>query len=107
MSPSAHPAADRTLPLAEALAHSSPLAALLARVHESDRRFAVARTALPAALAAVVRPGPLDDETWTLLAPSGAAAAKLRQCLPQLARALDAQGMPQRALRVKVQVPAR
>ncbi|HMQ71576.1 MAG: DUF721 domain-containing protein [Burkholderiaceae bacterium] len=102
MSPPPCPGADRTLPLADALARSEPLGALLRRLQDSQARWAAARDALPPSLAALVRPGPLDDESWTLLAPSGAAAAKLRQCLPQVQAALDARGLPPRALRVKV-----
>ena len=96
------PGADRTLPLADALARSEPLGALLRRLQDSQARWAAARSVLPTPLASLVRPGPLDDESWTLLAPSGAAAAKLRQCLPQVQAALNAQGLPSRALRVKV-----
>lgn len=102
MSPPPCPGADRTLPLADALARSEPLGALLRRLQDSQTRWAAARDALPPPLAALVRPGTLDDENWTLLAPSGAAAAKLRQCLPQVQAALDARGLPPRALRVKV-----
>ena len=102
MSPPPCPGADRTLPLADALARSEPLGALLRRLQDSQARWAAARDALPPPLAARVRPGTLDDESWTLLAPSGAAAAKLRQCLPQVQAALDARGLPPRALRVKV-----
>jgi hypothetical protein len=103
MARSPHPAVTPgTLPLGEALDHSTPLAALMARVQAARRRFDLMRPALPAALQAAVRPGPLDDEGFTLLADSSAAAAKLRQCLPTL-QALQAEaGLPPLALRVKV-----
>lgn len=97
--------APPTLPVAEALARSTALGGLLQRVRDSNARWDAVRGALPAPLAAQVRPGPLDDEGWTLLVPSGAAAAKLRQCLPRVQAALDAQALPARHLRVKVQRP--
>jgi hypothetical protein len=93
---------ELTLPLSEALSRSTTLDGLLQRVRDSEARWAAVRGALPAPLAAQVRPGPLDDEGWTLLVPSGAAAAKLRQCLPHLQAALQAQALPPRTLRVKV-----
>jgi len=62
---------------------------------------------LPAGLAALVQPGPLDETGWTLLVGSGAAAAKLRQCLPRLQQALSSQGWAELAIRVKVLVATR
>jgi hypothetical protein len=98
-----HPAVTPgTLPLGEALDHSTALAALMARVQSARERFELLRPALPPALAGAVRPGALDEESFTLLAQSSAAAAKLRQCLPALA-ALQAQaGLSPLKLRVKV-----
>ena len=93
--------------LDDALRQSIPLAGLLQRVRESEARWAVARTALPGLLAGAVRPGPIDDDQWTLLATSGAAAAKLRQCLPALADALRTQGWRELPIRVKVLREAR
>jgi hypothetical protein len=92
-----------TLALGEALDHSIPLGVLLARVQASRQRFECLRPLLPAELAAVVRPGPLDDKGWTLLADSNAAAAKLRQSLPTFRDALLAAGLAVAELRVKVQ----
>jgi hypothetical protein len=78
---------------------------LLQRVQASRERHAAIRELLPEPLRAQVRAGPLDDEGWTLLVPSGAAAAKLRQLLPGLAAALQAAGLPVAAIRVRVQAP--
>lgn len=93
-----------SLPMAEALAESMPLAALLERVRESEARLEMVRGELPPGLSAQVRAGPLDDEGWTLLVTSGAAAAKLRQCLPRLQQALSARGRAEANIRVKVHV---
>ena len=96
-----------TVPVGDALSQSASLAALLVRVQESNSRFAALQGALPAGLTGSVRPGPLDETGWTLLVPSGAAAAKLRQCLPGLQQALQAQGWQGVAIRVKVRVSSR
>jgi len=93
----------RTVALADALGASEPLAQLLARVRAARARFdGVVAPLLPEALRAAVRPGPLDDKGWVLLADSPAVAAKLRQLLPQLSAALAAAGWPDASLKVKV-----
>lgn len=94
----------RSLPLAEALGASEGLGALLARVRVSEQRFAAVRQHLPPGLDPLLAPGPLDDEGWTLLVRSGAAAAKLRQCLPTLRHQLQEQGFVDLPIRVKVHV---
>ena len=91
-----------SLPMAQALAQSSPLAALLERVRESQARLETVRPLLPPGLADQVQPGPLDETGWTLLVPGGAAAAKLRQCLPRLQEALRSRGVAEATIRVKV-----
>lgn len=101
--PPPHPAPGVTL--ARALDDSEPLARLLARVRESRARLAALAPTLPQALQ--VRAGPLDEAGWTLLVAHPAAAAKLRQSLPTLARALADAGYAPVPLRIKVQPPAR
>lgn len=96
------PAVPDALRLRDALARSAPLTALRSRLQESDRRFDAIRPHLPEALAAHVRPGPLDDQGWSLLAANPAVAAKLRQLLPRLQAALDAAGFAKVALRTKI-----
>lgn len=93
-----------SLPMAEALAGSAPLATLLERVRESEARLEMVRAELPPGLTGQVRAGPLDAEGWTLLVGSGAAAAKLKQCLPRLQETLRARGRGDLAIRVKVHV---
>ena len=96
-----------TLPMSDALSQNASLASLLKRVHESNARYLAVRGHLPAGLAAQVQPGPLDETGWTLLVSSGAAAAKLRQCLPKLQQALSSNGWADVAIRVKVMMAAR
>jgi hypothetical protein len=94
--------APYSLPLAAALGRSEPLTSLLQRLRESQSRFEAVSGLLPEPLRATVRPGPLDDNTWVLLAANAAAAAKLRQCLPTLVLALEARGWQGPAIKVKV-----
>ncbi len=102
---SSRPTAPRlSVPLADALDGSTALGGLLQRVQASEQRLADARTALPPGLAAHLKAGPLDDNSWTLLASSGGAAAKLRQCLPAVQQRLRDRGWPDLPVRVKVHV---
>lgn len=91
------------LPIGEALARSAPLAHLRELLRESNDRFDTVLPLLPAMLAAQVRPGPVSDEDWTLLAANAAVAAKLRQWLPRLEAALKARGWQRSAIRIRVQ----
>lgn len=90
------------LPVRDAIRDSEPLARLAERLRESRARHRSVLAVLPPPLAALVQPGPIDDAVWTLLVPHGAAAAKLRQCLPLLEQRLLADGHAPRALKVKV-----
>jgi len=88
--------------LGQALACHETFAGLLRRLQESNARYERVRHLLAPALAPLVRPGSLDDTAWTLTVGSGAAAAKLRQCLPALAKALRDDGWPDVPIRIKV-----
>ena len=93
----------RNLALARALDRSEPLAGLLQRVRESRERFEVIRALLPPALLSSVRPGPLDETAWSVLVDHAAAAAKLRQLLPEMQSALTDRGWPLPAMKIKIQ----
>lgn len=88
--------------LREALAQSAPLARLAELMRESGARFDAVRGALPDGLAPHVRPGPLDDNEWSLLVSSAAVGAKLRQLQPRLEQAMRAAGWSPRTIRIKV-----
>jgi hypothetical protein len=90
-------------PLGEALAANASLARLSQRIRESTARYEAVCDDLPESLRAHVRPGPLDDEGWSLLAANAAVAAKLRQLVPRLDAALNAKGWQGRPIRIKVQ----
>ncbi len=91
------------VPLTAALQGSEPLAGLLHRIRQSQARLDAIAPLLPPALRQAVRPGPLDDAGWSLLVANSAAAAKLRQMLPQLQAGLLAHGWPAVEIRLKVQ----
>ena len=88
--------------LADALRLSEPLARLRALLDESNARYAAIRPALPGTLAQHVRPGPVDEEGWSLLAANASVAAKLRQLQPHLEALLREGGWVDGALRIKV-----
>ena len=97
------PQSPGTWALGAALDQSQALARLLQRLQESQARFTAIRESLPEQLRGAVRPGPLDETGWSLLAQSGAAASKLRQLVPELEAALLNQGWQATPIRIKVQ----
>jgi hypothetical protein len=85
-----------------AMDQSAPLALLARRLQESRARFDCVQASLPPALRQQVRPGPVDEQGWSLLASNAAVAAKLRHLLPRLDQALVEAGWPALTLRVKI-----
>ncbi|MEW6098154.1 MAG: DciA family protein [Pseudomonadota bacterium] len=94
---------DPVVPIGEALGRHGGLARLQQLVRESNERFEAIRPLLPAPLARHVKPGPIDEEGWSLLAPNGAVAAKLRQLQPRMEALLKHRGWQVTAIRIKVQ----
>jgi hypothetical protein len=86
----------------QALEHHDGFVGLMRRLEQSRQCYAAIQPLLPQALRAAVRAGPLQDDSWSLLADSAAAAAKLRQLLPDLASHLSQRGLYTGSLRVKV-----
>jgi hypothetical protein len=97
------PVTPDALRIAQALQQSAPLARLRQLMQESNDRFAAIRTGLPPALAPHIKPGPVDETGWSLLAANAAVAAKLRQLQPRLETLLRERGWQVSAIRVKVQ----
>ena len=97
------PGAALSLNLATALDRSEPLGLLLRRLAEARSHFDTISGLLPPALRADIRPGPVDGDTWTLLAAHNAAAAKLRQLLPQLLAQLQTEGWQGTSIKVRIQ----
>lgn len=91
------------LPIGDALDQSQVLGHLRARLQASQRCFDQIRPVLPAALMTQLRPGPIDEQGWVLLASNAAVAAKLRQWLPRLEAVLREQGWQGSGVKVRVQ----
>jgi hypothetical protein len=89
--------------LQQALQRSEPLARLGQLLRDSNARFDAIRPCLPAALAPHVKPGPVDELGWSLLAANASVAAKLRQLQPRLEAVLKERGWEVSAIRIKVQ----
>jgi hypothetical protein len=89
--------------LAQALQRSEPLVRLGQLLRDSAARFDAIRPCLPAALAPHVKPGPVDELGWSLLAANASVATKLRQLQPRLEAQLKERGWEVSAIRIKVQ----
>jgi len=92
-----------SLPIAQALQRSAPLVLLRQRLADSNARFAAIQGLLPALLAPHVKPGPVDDEGWSLIAANPSVAAKLRQLRPRLEESLSRRGWQVSAIRIRLQ----
>ena len=91
--------------LRRALDDNASLHSLAQRLAESQRRFDAVLPLLPPALARELRPGPIDDEGWSVLVSNAAVAAKLRHLLPRLDEALTARSFRALPIRVRVRGP--
>jgi hypothetical protein len=91
------------LRIEQALQQSAPLARLQLLMRDSKARYDAILPSLPAPLAAHIRPGPVDEAGWSLLAANAAVAAKLRQLQPRLEQVLLERGWEVNSIRVKVQ----
>lgn len=96
------PAVPLPVSLDRAIASSDSLASLAARLRESEQRLATIAPLLPDTLAREIRPGPIDDEGWSLLVSNAAVAAKLRQLLPLLNETLRARSFRDLPIRVRL-----
>jgi hypothetical protein len=85
-----------------ALQGNESLSSLLQRMQQSQARLKAVQPLLAEGLAAAVQAGPLDDGGWSLLVGHAAAAAKLRQLLPQLQDSLRAQGFADVPIRLRL-----
>jgi hypothetical protein len=90
-------------PISRALESSAALARLAERLRESSARHAAIQVALPEGLRAHVKPGPVDEAGWSLLAANASVAAKLRQLVPLLDATLREQGFQAIPTRIRVQ----
>ena len=86
----------------QAVKASPALAHLSERVHTSQQMLAAVAPLMPPGLRQTVQSGPLDQGDWCLLVDNSAAAAKLRQLLPVLQRALGQRGYAVASIRIKI-----
>ena len=103
-SPSA-PLPSGTQGIADALAHSEPLALLTRRIRDSQARLAAIAPLLPPGIRLQVKAGPIDEAGWTLLVGNSAVSAKLRQMVPSLEAHLRSRGWDGPPVRVKLLNP--
>ena len=96
-------AAPAAVAVGDVMRSSPALTRLVDRLRDSNAMYAAILPLLPAALAASVRPGPLDEAGWSLLGANAAVAAKLRQLVPRLEERLRESGHAIAAIRIKVQ----
>jgi hypothetical protein len=89
--------------IASALQGSESLASLMQRMQQSQARLKAVQPLLAEGLAGAVQAGPLDELGWSLLVANAAAAAKLRQLLPQLQAVLREQGFADVPIRLRLQ----
>lgn len=75
---------------------------LAERARQSAEQLAVIRPLLPPGLRDAIAAGTLEGDTWCLLVPHHAAAAKLRQLLPLLQDALRQSGYSMERIRIKI-----
>ncbi len=92
----------QALSLEQAVQASPALAHLSHLVRTSQAMLEAVRPLLPPGLRQQVQAGPLEQGDWCLLVPNSAAAAKLRQLLPVLQRALAQRGYAVATLRLKI-----
>ena len=86
----------------QAAVESPTLARLAQLARESGERLAAIESSIPKSLRASIRPGPIEGTSWCLLVDNNAAAAKLRQLLPQLVQKLNSRGWEVTAIRLKL-----
>ena len=86
----------------DAIAQSDTLSGMLS-LHQTSTAYLLAlKGLLPPDLHAQVKAGPIDDTGWCLLVTHNAAAAKLRQWLPDIGAHLRSKGHQVQTIRIKV-----
>ena len=85
-----------------AIENSDTLSGLLQSHARSLRCLELASALLPAPLVKGLQAGPLNGDTWCVLVPHSAAAAKMRQWTPAITAHLRAHGLEVQHLRIKV-----
>jgi hypothetical protein len=91
----------------EQVVDSAPgLAQFSAVARDTQNRLKAIAPLLPASLRSLVQSGGVEGDSWCLLVPNSAVAAKLRQTLPALCAHLRTKGWEVNTIRVKVKSPS-
>ena len=88
--------------LEQVVVSAPTLSQLSAIARDTQNRLKAIAPLLPVSLRALVQSGSVEDDTWCLLVPNSAVAAKLRQTLPALCAHLRTHGWNVNTIRVKV-----
>jgi hypothetical protein len=87
----------------EQIVETAPSLAQLANIaRDGQKRLQAIASLMPASLRHQVESGGIEGDSWCLLVPHSAAAAKLRQLLPALSAHLRTHGWQVQSIRVKV-----
>ncbi len=87
----------------QAIAESTTLRALLARIDQSKACLDIVLQGLPLGLHTSIAAGPLTDTEWCLLIRNASAVTKLKQLEPTMLAALQAKGFAIKSIRFKRQ----
>jgi hypothetical protein len=92
----------KALTLNQVLSNSPGLSQLTAMTQDTQARLRAISPLLPTSLRALVQSGGADGDTWCLLVPNSAVAAKLRQTVPALCAHLRVKGWDVKDIHIKV-----
>lgn len=93
------------LTLHEATKASPSLAKLTQLAQDSVARLEAIKPLIPKSLQSSLSAGPIEESVWCLIINGNAAAAKIRQILPDLITHLKINGHDVSSIRLKVQTP--
>jgi hypothetical protein len=85
----------------QAIAESTTLAGLLARMDDSKRCLDLVLKHIPLGLHTSVSPGPLSEGEWCLLISNASAVAKLKQLVPTMIATIQLSGIAVQSIRLK------
>ena len=99
------PPLSPAIPVSEAALQATGLAHLARLSAESERWLQSVENLIPERLRPAIQAGPIDDQTWCLLVRGNAAAAKVRQLLPNILSRIRERGCKITSIRLHIQSP--
>jgi hypothetical protein len=88
--------------LDQVIRNAQGLSQLTAMTQDTQARLRAVAPLLPSSLRALVQSGGVEGDSWCLLVPNSAVAAKLRQTVPALCAHLRTKGWDVNDIRIKV-----